>query len=61
MPVDDAEEVVVLLQSAEVLGQFGGGYGDGAAAVDVGVVGVEGIEDLVGAVHGGTWRREKAT
>ena len=59
VPVDDAEEVVVLLQAAEVLGQLGGGYGDGAAAVDVGVVGVEGIEDLVGAVHGWAWRRGK--
>ena len=61
VPVDDAEEVVVLLQAAEILGQLGSGHGNGAAAVDVGVVGVEGIENLVGAVHGGTWRREKAT
>ena len=59
MPVDDAEEVVVLLQAAEVLGQLGSGHGNGAAAVDVGIVGVEGIEDLVGAVHGGAWRRGK--
>ena len=59
VPVDDAEEVVVLLQAAEILGQLGSGHGNGAAAVDVGVVGVEGIEDLVGAVHGGAWRRGK--